>query len=593
MRDGRLQPNWTLLLVAAALLWPAGCGPSRQAGATAPLLPPVPLPPADLLAAPPPALSAPLYVHEEPEIVRGTEPRLAQPSELAVVLDRVNRRFEAGKRFYRAGLMDAARQEFDRAIETLLASTATGADRAALERRLVELADAIHQYDVSGLGGGSPEDEPVFEKSPLEEIPEPTFPIDPKLRNQVAEELKTTVSQLPLEVTDEVLRYINYFTTERGKRTILYGLQRAGRYRPMIQRILDEEGMPQELIHLAQAESGFAPRAVSRKKAAGMWQFIPSRGNEYGLRQTKTVDERLDPEKATRAAARHLKDLYNEFGDWYLAMAAYNCGPLNVEKAVARTGYADFWELRRRNVLPKETANYVPIILAMVIISKNPEHYGFSSAESEPPVEYSTITLDADTSLDLIGDIVERPVAELRAMNPALLTNVAPAGYSLHVPAGSSASVLAALSAVPPAQRTTWRLHRVVEGDSLATIAARYRTSVQQVAEVNAAWGGNLEPGSVLLVPAAPPPAKTAARKTSSRGRVALRRTALSSRAKPTTPKRASSSHSGTTSKAPAAAARTTSAPKSSGRLPASSKPTLTASQKRPTPPTSSASAAR
>ena len=144
----------------------------------------------------------------------------------------------------------------------------------------------------------------------------------------------------------------------------------------MIQRILDEEGIPQEIIHLAQAESGFIPRAVSRAAAGGMWQFLKWRGNEYGLKQTAYTDDRMDPEKATRAAARHLRDLYHEFGDWYLAIAAYNCGPGNVEKAVERTGYADFWELRARGVLPAETTNYVPIILAMTIMEKNAAEYG-------------------------------------------------------------------------------------------------------------------------------------------------------------------------------------------------------------------------
>src|SRR5437764_9724710 len=132
----------------------------------------------------------------------------------------------------------------------------------------------------------------------------------------------------------------------------------------MIRRIFDQEGVPQELIHLAQAESGFLARAKSRKAAVGMWQFLAWRGREYGLDQTAYSDDRLDPEKATQAAARHLHDLYNEFGDWYLAMAAYNCGPGCVERAVQRTGYADFWELRAHNALPRETQNYVPLILA-------------------------------------------------------------------------------------------------------------------------------------------------------------------------------------------------------------------------------------
>ena len=162
----------------------------------------------------------------------------------------------------------------------------------------------------------------------------------------------------------------------------------------MIQRILDEEGVPQELIHLAQAESGFIPRAMSSKAAGGMWQFVKFRGQEYGLTQTKYTDERMDPEKATRAAARHLHDLYNQFGDWYLAIAAYNCGPGAVQRAVERTGYADFWELRRRAVLPAETTNYVPIILAMTIMEKNAAEYGLTGIQFDPPIEYDTVDDD-------------------------------------------------------------------------------------------------------------------------------------------------------------------------------------------------------
>lgn len=479
----------------------------------------------------PPEIAPPVIAHAEPLFLPKITQPVVGPSPLTAVLQRAQSRFEAGRRLYRAGQMADARREFDRALAILLdADRQQPAEQVAVERLLGDLAEAIYQYDISGLGGGVQDSEPVFEKSPLDEIPEPTFPIDPKLRNQVAEELKTTVSQLPLEITDEVLRYINYFSTERGRKILLAGLRNSGRYREMIQRIFDEEGIPQELIHLAQAESGFAPRAVSVKKAAGLWQFIGSRGREYGLYQTKTTDDRLDPEKATRAAARHLKDLYNQFGDWYLAMAAYNCGPLNVEKAVARTGYADFWELRRRNVLPKETANYVPIILAIVIMAKNPSHYGLEGVEPADPVTYSTLRLESDTSLELIGDIVERPVAELRAMNPALLTNVAPAGYFVHVPAGTSAAVQAALSAIPKERRAAWRLHRVLEGETLAGIAGRYRTTPDKIAALNPELEAGLSPGHLLIIPAAPPAravrsATTAARRsgTSTAKRAAAR----------------------------------------------------------------------
>jgi membrane-bound lytic murein transglycosylase D len=506
-----------------------------------------------------------MYRNELPELLRESTQLLPEPSLLAPYLRRVDARFEAGRRAYRAGEMGAARREFDSAVETLLNAPRNETDAETLERKLSDLTDAIHAYDISGLGAGLPDGETVFDKPPLEEMPEPTFPIDPKLRNRVAEELKTTASQLPLELNDEVLRYINFFSSGNGKKILVSGLRQAGRYRPLINRIFDEEGMPQELIHLAQAESGFAPRAVSRARATGMWQFMSYTGVEYGLLRTKTTDDRLDPERATRAAAKHLRDLYTEFGDWYLAMAAYNCGPAAVERAVARTGYADFWELKRRNVLPRETANYVPIILAMAIMTKNPAHYGLEGIEVEPPLEYSTVVMDEATHLGLIADITGQPVAELRVLNPALLTNVVPAGYALHVPAGGGSSVVSALGLVPAAGRASWRLHRVTEGDTLDAIARRYRTTPQRIAAENSTGVADLSPGSLLIVPSAPELPKPAVR-TSVAG-VSKR---ASPPAKPAIPAPAKS----------AGAAKPTGAPLKSTPQPQNAKPPLVASKK-------------
>jgi membrane-bound lytic murein transglycosylase D len=312
--------------------------------------------------------------------------------------------------------------------------------------------------------------------------------------------LEATVSQLPLSFNDSVLGFINFFSG-RGRSTLIAGLQRAGRYRPLIQRILDEEGVPQELVYLAQAESGFLPRAVSNKQATGMWQFVQFRGRQYGLMQTPYSDDRLDPEKATRSAARHLRDLYTEFGDWYLAIAAYNCGPGNVERAVERTGYADFWELRSRNVLPIETTNYVPIILAMTIMGKNPKEYALDDVVPDAPLEYDTATMTSPTNLALVADLTETPVSELQSLNPALLKNVAPAGYQLNVPRGTADSLLAAVQNVPAERRATWRMHKVESGETLATIGKRYGAAPSAIAAVNRMASESPETGDRLVIP--------------------------------------------------------------------------------------------
>jgi membrane-bound lytic murein transglycosylase D len=412
--------------------------------------------------------------------------------------------FLAGKELFQRGDLQGARKEFDQAVDCLTSALAVAPDRHSLEKTFDDFLEAIHSYDVEGLGAGDQQEEVTFEKSPLEEILGLTFPIDPAMKDKVKEEVRVTASQLPLTVNDAVLSYINYFSSSRsGRATMVAGLRRAARYRPLISRILAEVGVPQELMHLAQAESGFYPRAVSRVSATGMWQFMLSRGQQYGLARTPWYDDRLDPEKATRAAARHLRDLYQEFGDWHLAMAAYNCGPLTVHRAVERTGYADFWELRNRHVLPKETCNYVPAILAMVIVAKNARDYGLTDIEGDPPMEYDSIDISAPTHLALIADAAERPASEIRELNPALLNPIAPAGYHLRLPKGTLGKAVSSLDAVPAEHRVSWRIHRVGQGETLATIAQRYTVSPSSIGAANPAGVDSVGPGDVLLIPAA------------------------------------------------------------------------------------------
>src|SRR5271156_2403004 len=259
----------------------------------------------------------------------------------------------------------------------------------------------------------------------------------------------------------------------------------------MIHRVLREEGVPQDLIYLAQAESGFHPLAVSRAGARGMWQFMGSRAKGYGLERSWWVDDRQDPEKATRAAAHHLHDLYNEFGDWYLAMAAYNSGPGTVQSAVKRTGYADFWELYRRNVLPRETRNYVPIIVAVTIMAKNPAQYGLDSVIKDKPVPYDTVKIDYPIDLRLAAECVDATTADLLDLNPSLLRLTTPKDvaksrpFELHLPAGTADKFESAVAAIPADKRVWWRYHKVQAGETLAAIARTYHTTPRAIAEAN------------------------------------------------------------------------------------------------------------
>jgi membrane-bound lytic murein transglycosylase D len=466
----------------------------------------------------PPRLS--LYANEYPALpVKPSQ--IPRPTDAEFLIQRANDRFAAGKRALQEGNQETARQEFNRAIEVLLSAPENLPGRAALERRLEEMVDAIYRIDQDQLGSSAPEEQVSYDKAPLDDVLEMTFPVDPSLRGKVREQVRMTVSQLPLEESDAVVSFINFFSSTKGRRILLGGMQRSGRYKTMIERVLAEEGLPAELIFLAQAESGFQPRAVSNKLCVGIWQFAKFRGKEYGLNQTPATDDRMDPEKATRAAARHLHDLYEHFGDWYLAMAAYNCGPGCVDAAVMRTGYADFWELRRRNALPLQTANYVPAILAMVIMSKNAEEYGLQNVDFEPAVAYDSLELQTPTHIGLVAAALDRSVSELKELNPSLLKSVTPAGFTLRVPKGQVHQLEAALRVIPADRRDSWRVHRVEPGDTFAGVAKRYGTTADLLSSAN--HDQIPEAGLFAAVPVAypgdrPTPVKAAA-KTTAKGK--------------------------------------------------------------------------
>ncbi len=489
------------------------------------------LPPSRAMAAPaepvlePPAPPSVFYGSEVPAMPAPVAP-LARPTDAEFLIKSADDRFAEGKRALEAGRANDARLDFDRAVEALLSAPADLPDRPRVERRLDELIEAIYRYDADQAATGD-SDKVVYDKAPKDDMVEMTFSVNPGTRSKVQDLIHSTASQLPLQQHDTVIGAVNFFSSDRGKKVIAAGLKRQARYKTMIERILAEEGVPQELIFLAQAESGYLPRAMSNKLCVGLWQFSKSTGHDYGLMQTAATDDRMDPEKATRAAARYLKDLYAHFGDWYLAMAAYDCGPACVDHAVMRTGYADFFELRRLNALPKETENYVPVILAMTIIGKNAPEYGLDHLDVESPEETDTIEMETPTHLALIADAVDRPLSELKELNPGLLKSVAPAGFSVHVPKGTLQAVESAFAVVPPNKRDSWRLHRVSEGDTFAGLAKRYSAQTASIVQANQQVGGVPEAGALMAIPVSYPGDRTTAvRKTSGKKSLTAKRRA-------------------------------------------------------------------
>jgi len=438
-----------------------------------------------------------------------------------LLIHRVEEKFASGEQNYKAGHLEAARKDFDDAVDWMLQSGYDPNSDPQLSELFHRVVDTVYTYELQAFRAGDGFNEAPAVPAPIDEVAEMTFPVDPRLKARAEEAAKNISHDLPLTVNDEVLSFLNFFQTPRGRAIVETGLRRAGRYRGMIARVLSEEGVPQDLIYLAQAESAFQPTALSRAGARGMWQFVAYRGQEYGLRHTWWLDERQDPEKATHAAAQHLRDLYKMFGDWYLAMAAYNCGPGNVQKAIERTGYADFWELYRRNVLPRETKNYVPIILALTLIAKDAPHYGIQ-AEPESPVATDMVKPGRAIDLRLVAETIDVDVETLRTLNPSLLRLATPddPAFELRLPLGSAPKFSAEIADIPPDKWVSWRRHRVAAGETLTAIAKKYRVTPKAIADANNLESAMaLNTGEKLIIPAIQPAAENKRRMVSYRVR--------------------------------------------------------------------------
>jgi membrane-bound lytic murein transglycosylase D len=499
MHIGRIQYRFLGCVVLVFSL--AGCSPtapsgaSRAAQATAPALAP----------SASPALATQAVAPAQPALTR-------QQQRVRLLIKQVEEAYAHGQADYRKGRLPEAKEEFDRAVDLMLASGIDIKSDSELQEEFDHVVDGVNAMEMEALKQGNgfvPKEEPT----PAEAASEVTFEVDPNIVAKARAELATTKSDLPLVVNDYVAVYINFFAnTQKGHNTLLHSFQRAGRYKAMIQRVMAEEGVPQDLIYLAVAESGFNPRALNRGSGAGgMWQFMPH-GN-YGLTRNAYVDERFDPEKSTRAYARYMKFIDDQLGDWYLSMAGYDWGAGNVQRAVQKTGYADFWELYKRNNLPAETKNYVPEILAAIIIANHPTQYGFDDVTLDPPVLTDTVTINYTADLKLVSDIVGAPVSELMALNPSLLRMITPpdTSFDLHLPAGTATLFEKRIAAIPEAKRNAWRYHRVASEDTLASVAREYHVTVEDLAAANQLSSTDAVSSlEGLVVPAAPSAAPSA-----------------------------------------------------------------------------------
>ncbi|MEJ2009575.1 MAG: LysM peptidoglycan-binding domain-containing protein [Acidobacteriota bacterium] len=422
---------------------------------------------------------------------------------VGALISKVDAIYNEGMKEYRAGNMEHAKQDFDRALSLLLESKMNIQGNGRLDAEFGKLVENTYGLEVATAENGDTLSQNEYEPPPIESFAGLTFPVNPKVRQRAEQELGSVRSDLPLVTNDYVASFLTYFQG-RGQGFIERILTRVGIYQPMISSVLRKYRLPQDLIYLAAAESSFNPHAVSRVGATGMWQFMRSRAREYGLKIDRYQDQREDPLRSTEAAARHLRDLYKEFGDWYLAMAAYDAGPMSVQRAIERTGYANFWKLRKLHALPRETQNYVPIIIATALIAKDPQAYGFS-IQPDPPLEEDHVVVTVPTDIRLVAQLIDRPVKELEKLNPSLFTWATPLNqkeFVLNLPPGTKELYAKRIVKVPPAKRVWWRALKLEKAESLSAVARKYRITRTALAEANHLDpGDDLEVGTYLILP--------------------------------------------------------------------------------------------
>src|SRR2546421_2771177 len=463
-----------------------------------------------------------------PDEVQKAQPRVDQ------VIERAEAFFKQGKLNLEDNKRDAARSDFDKAVDEILMSGMDVRANQKLQKFYLELVERIYREEVPVLQQ-QPLNTPVVaqdaqnqKSDKTEEIakaqqpkqvqvgfrqqgfdPSPLDPLSKLILNneekKVSEsdiaELEQAKNALDFNFTINPLiqQYINYYQG-RGRSTMEAGLRRSGRFMKIARDTFRREGVPEDVTWLGQVESAWSPKARSWAAASGLWQFVPSSGAQYGLRQTAWVDERNGIEKPTAASARYLKDLARRYnGDWLLAMAAYNTGALNVDRAISRAGEANYWKIYP--YIAQETRNYVPNILAVILIAKNPEKYGFHGIRPEAPMSFETIPVQSATSLRLIADMTDSSVDYLQSLNPELRRDTTPRGesYNLRVPAGKGKQLASLMKRVSPDNRDTARVISVAPGEDLQSVANRTGVSVATLQAMNS--GVDLKSTTRLVVP--------------------------------------------------------------------------------------------
>lgn len=443
------------------------------------------------------------------------------------IIDRSNGYFQSAESNFKDGNFDKARREYDRAVDIVLEAGIDVRSDGRLDQYYQKLVDHIYQRQMTLLTAapaaapgdqtaknGQPDGgqdktaadrgfgQQTYSPSPLDDLTKLKL-TEEETSNASVDQVKTAISAAKLDFAFKpnalVQSFINYYTG-RGRATMETGLRRSGRFMTMARKIFKEEGVPQDIAWLGQVESAWSPVARSWAAAVGLWQFIPGTGARYGLKQDFYVDERSSFEKATRASARYLKWLAQRYdGNWELAMAAYNSGEGRVDGAIARSGYADFWEIYSRGLIPNETRNYVPNILATILIAKEPEKYGFN-VKPEPPMTYDYVKVNNMVDLRLASDATDTPYEFLSMINPELKRGVTPPGveHLLRVPAGKGRQLQTALLRIPPERRSSWRMLTAQTGETFDTLSRRTGVSAAAIEQVN---GGVVKPGQKAIIP--------------------------------------------------------------------------------------------